>query len=140
MTIARQGGLRLEIVLALGALMLLAFVPLFFAVASLSRSTVWSLGEQSARALGRSMAAHVEEVRGTGRPNLVEMALDVQVHELMRDGVVAACVFADEGGPATCAGVPAEARALREHGEHASGLPRGAAPARRCAKSEGASR
>jgi len=31
---ARQAGLRLQIVLALAGLMLLAFVPLFFAVAS----------------------------------------------------------------------------------------------------------
>ncbi|HEY5147467.1 MAG TPA: hypothetical protein VII82_11910, partial [Polyangiaceae bacterium] len=35
-----QSGLRLQIVLALAGLMILAFVPLFFAVASLTRATI----------------------------------------------------------------------------------------------------
>jgi two-component system, NtrC family, sensor kinase len=125
-TIARQGGLRLEIVLALGGLMVLAFVPLFFAVASLSRSTVWSLGEQSANALGRSMAAQVAEARESGRPEGVKRALEAQVRELGRDGVLAACVFRGEGGRVACAGAPAEASAIEEEDrEHVNDLPRG---------------
>jgi two-component system NtrC family sensor kinase len=45
-----QLGLRLQIVLALAGLMLLAFVPLFFAVASLTRATVLEAREHDAGA------------------------------------------------------------------------------------------
>ena len=47
----------MQIVLALAGLMLLAFVPLFFAVASLTQATVAGAREQGARVLGRAIAA-----------------------------------------------------------------------------------
>ena len=42
-------GLRVQIVLALAGLMALAFLPLFFAVASLTRASLLSEREQTAR-------------------------------------------------------------------------------------------
>jgi signal transduction histidine kinase len=51
-----QLGLRLQIVLALAGLMLLAFVPLFFAVASLTRATVLEAREHDAMARPRTAA------------------------------------------------------------------------------------
>ncbi len=75
-TAVLQPGLRLQIVLALAGLMLLAFVPLFFAVASLARATVLSAREQSARVLGRAIAAHVADAHAGGAPGAVAHALD----------------------------------------------------------------
>ncbi len=100
---ARQAGLRLQIVVALAALMLLAFVPLFFAVASLARATVLGGREQSARALGRAIAAHVADAYNSGRPGAIEQAVSVHAG---RDGVDAICAFARGGSRVVCAGSP----------------------------------
>src|SRR5690348_9253495 len=59
-------GIRVQLLLALGSLLVLAFVPLFFAVASLTRATMTSAREASARALGRAVAGHVTAA-GEGR-------------------------------------------------------------------------
>src|SRR6478736_3246168 len=56
---AVRGGLRLQILLLLGGLLLLAFVPLFFAVATYTSVTLQQLRVGHARALGRAIAAHV---------------------------------------------------------------------------------
>lgn len=73
----RQAGLRLQIVLALAGLMLLAFVPLFFAVASLARATVMSAREQAALALGRAVAADVDDARQHGSADSVARLLSM---------------------------------------------------------------
>jgi len=60
-----RAGLRLQLVLALGALTVLAFVPLYLAVASLTRHTLRTTREDVARALGRAVAGRlVADVRG----------------------------------------------------------------------------
>jgi signal transduction histidine kinase len=97
-------GLRVQILLALGGLLLLAFVPLFFAVASLTRVTLHGVRERSARALGRAVASHVAEVEARDRAGL-QRALESHVGE---GGVDALCVFADDGTRVACAGDPAE--------------------------------
>jgi two-component system NtrC family sensor kinase len=107
---ARQAGLRLQIVLALAGLMLLAFVPLFFAVASLARATVLGAREEAARALGRAVATHVSDARDSGSPLAVERALQGHAG---RDAVDAICVFAAEGARLACAGVDADAGSMR---------------------------
>ncbi len=56
-------GIRLQLLLSLGSLLVLAFVPLYFAVASLTRATMGSVREASARALGRAIAGHVTAAR-----------------------------------------------------------------------------
>ena len=52
-------GIRLQLLLALGSLLVLAFLPLFFAVASLTRASLSQVRAQSATALGRAIAGHV---------------------------------------------------------------------------------
>lgn len=93
-------GLRLQIVLALAGLMLLAFVPLFFAVASLTRATVLEAREHSARARGRSIAAHVADAQAGG-PAAIEGVL---ASIAASDDVDGACVFALDGSRLACVG------------------------------------
>jgi two-component system NtrC family sensor kinase len=57
-------GIRVQLLLALAGLMALAFVPLFFAVAGLTQSTLQSSRDLAARSLGRAVAAHVSDARG----------------------------------------------------------------------------
>jgi two-component system NtrC family sensor kinase len=54
---ARTPGLRVQIVLALAALMVVSFVPLYIAVASLTRATLSGERERAARSVARSIAA-----------------------------------------------------------------------------------
>jgi two-component system NtrC family sensor kinase len=107
---ARQAGLRLQIILALAGLMLLAFVPLFFAVASLAQATVAGAREQSARVLGRAIAAHVGDAHASGTPGAVARALEGHAGW---DDVDAVCVFTRDGTKLACAGSPADAAAMR---------------------------
>jgi signal transduction histidine kinase len=104
-------GIRLQIVLALSALLVLAFVPLFVAVASLTRATVRAEREASARSIGRAVAAHVEEARRSRTEGELGALLD---SEIGAGGVTALGVY-DEGGravfrvgdPDTAAALPA---------------------------------
>jgi len=107
---ARATGLRLQIVLALAGLMLLAFVPLFFAVASLTRATVLGAREQGARALARSIAAHVADARASGTPGALERAIEAHAG---RDSVDAVCVFGRDGARLACAGSTADVAGMR---------------------------
>lgn len=68
MAVAPRSGLRLRIILSLAGVMLLAFVPLFFAVAQVTRVTASAYREEAARGLGRAVAAHVGEV--SARPGV----------------------------------------------------------------------
>jgi two-component system, NtrC family, sensor kinase len=106
----RRAGLRVQIVLALAGLMLLAFLPLFFAVASLAQATVAAAREESARVLGRAIAAHVADARASGKPGSVERALEAHAGW---DDVDTVCVFARDGARVACAGSPADAAVLR---------------------------
>jgi two-component system, NtrC family, sensor kinase len=106
----RQAGLRVQIVLALAGLMLLAFLPLFFAVASLAQATVAGAREESARVLGRAIAAHVADARATGVKGAVERALEGHAGW---DDVDTVCVFTRDGARLACAGSPADAAVLR---------------------------
>jgi len=56
-------GLRLQILLLLGGLLLAAFLPLFFAVSTYARFTLREVRATSARALGRAIAGQVAEAR-----------------------------------------------------------------------------
>jgi two-component system NtrC family sensor kinase len=121
-------GLRLQIVLALAGLMLLAFVPLFFAVASLTRATILGAREQAARVVGRAIAAHVTDVRSTFGPNesatgngnpatnggaeadALRRALS---EHLGKGGVDAICVFANDGALVACDGAPLDVAAMK---------------------------
>jgi two-component system, NtrC family, sensor kinase len=108
-----QLGLRSQIVLALAGLMLLAFVPLFFAVASLTRATIVSAREHAARSLGRAIAARVADARSRGSSSAVESALRRTTETA---DVAATCIFAQDGSRVGCAGSPADAAAMHPQG------------------------
>lgn len=103
-------GLRLQIVLALAGLLLLAFGPLFFAVASLTRATVLDSREQADVALARAFAAHLSEARASADPGALDRAL--RVHGRRRD-VRAMCVFGADGARLSCEGSSRDVAALR---------------------------
>jgi len=102
-------GLRLQLVLALGALTLLAFGPLFFAVASLTRASVISLGEQAAREESRAIAVHVDDIRARRDLPALRSILRRQAAAV---GVRALCAFDGDGGELACEGAPADVAAI----------------------------
>ena len=102
-------GLRLQISLLLGGLMLLAFVPLFFAVATYTRLTLQQVRESSARSLGRAVAGHVGEARGERSPAGLSALLEA---EIGTEGVEAIGVYDQSGKPILRLGDPVAALAL----------------------------
>jgi signal transduction histidine kinase len=96
-----EPGLRLQILLSLAGLMLLAFVPLFFAVASLARATVQGAHERAAQDIGRLVVRHVVSAYARGRPDAAAEEVERQVG---KDGVVAICAYDASGGMIACAG------------------------------------
>jgi two-component system NtrC family sensor kinase len=108
-----QSGLRLQIVLALAGLMLLAFVPLFFAVASLTRATIVGARAEAARAVGHAIAAHVADVLAAGDPSRTAEAVTRAIAEHVgTGGVEAICVFGARGTLVVCDGSPREVAAM----------------------------
>jgi HAMP domain-containing protein len=104
-------GIRLQLLLALGSLLVLAFVPLFFAVASLTQATLSAARTSSAQALGRAVAGHVIASRAARPADEIAPLLEAQVgHE----GVAAIGVYDASGkqvaraGDAAAAALPAE--------------------------------
>jgi len=71
-------GIRLQLLLALGSLLVLAFLPLFFAVASLTRASLTQVRAVSAASLGRAVAGHVT-ARAALRPGDLLPLLDAQI-------------------------------------------------------------
>jgi two-component system NtrC family sensor kinase len=96
-----HAGLRLQIVVALAGLMLLAFGPLYFAVASLTRATVIAARDQTAAALGEAIAAHVFDALRDGDRDAVARAVRAQSEN---PDVVAVCAFAADGPRVACEG------------------------------------
>src|SRR5690349_19522668 len=126
---AVRGGLRLQILLLMGGLLLLAFVPLFFAVATYTSVTLQQLRVGHARALGRAIAAHVAEAR--------ERRSEAELMSLLRaeigtEGVEAIGVYSPAGPRLAAAGEPhavaelppsaSNREGLQEHGRAASVL------------------
>jgi two-component system NtrC family sensor kinase len=106
---SRAPGLRVQILLALAGLMSLAFVPLFFAVAGVTRATLLGAREQGARALGRAVAADLGEVRA--RATSAELARVLDSH-VGHGGLEAACIWGPTGERDACAGSPADVGAI----------------------------
>jgi signal transduction histidine kinase len=103
-------GLRAQIALALVSLMLLAFGPLFFAVASLTRANAFGERQRAAAALGRVIGEHVAAAVARHEPGGVQQALG----ELLGSpDVVAICAFAEGRVALGCAGDPAEQALIR---------------------------
>ena len=72
-------GIRWQVLLSLGALLILALVPLFFAVASLTRATLRHVRADSAVFLGRAVAGHVAVASETHPPADLEPLLSAQL-------------------------------------------------------------
>jgi signal transduction histidine kinase len=91
-------GIRLQILLALGALLVLAFVPLFLAVASLTRASLSQARAASATALGRAVAGHVmaraDRTGAHGSPPDLSPLLDAQIGP---EGVAAIGLYDRDG-------------------------------------------
>jgi two-component system NtrC family sensor kinase len=88
-TDSRTPGLRLQIILALAGLMLLAFLPLYVAVASLTRATVLGARESAALAVVRAVALHVTDAERYGHAE-VQRVLESHVS---RGGIEGLTVF-----------------------------------------------
>ena len=96
----KAAGLRLQIVLALAGIILLAYVPLFFAIAQVTRATSQSYREDSARSIGRAVAAHVVDVERRD-PAALQRTLEAHVGE---GGALAVAVFGPDGARRASAG------------------------------------
>ncbi|HWZ90267.1 MAG TPA: HAMP domain-containing sensor histidine kinase [Polyangiaceae bacterium] len=98
-----RAGLRLQILLLLGALLLVTFVPLFYAVATYASFTLRQVRETHARALGRAVAGHVSEARAHRSP---EQLLSLLGAEVGAQGVAAIGIYGADGRPVARAGEP----------------------------------
>lgn len=72
-------GIRAQLVVWLAALLALAFAPLFFAIANLARASFTQTWEQQSHALGRAVAAHVNEARAQRSDDDLEALLEAQI-------------------------------------------------------------
>lgn len=96
-------GLRLQILLLLGGLMLVAFIPLFYAVATYTSYTLKDVRETNARALGRAVATRVAEARSRRSP---EELLELLNESLGGEGVQAIGVYDRSGKAVVRSGDP----------------------------------
>jgi two-component system NtrC family sensor kinase len=103
-------GLRLEWLIAFGALLVLSFVPLFFAVSRLTEASMASARERSARELGRAIGAHVGDAANRHDEATTAALLDATVDE---QGVVGIAVYGDSGDKLASRG--SEAGSLPDH-------------------------
>jgi two-component system, NtrC family, sensor kinase len=104
-----RGGLRLQILLLLGGLLLLAFVPLYYAVTTYTSVTLQQLRVGHARALGRAIAAHVAEAR---ERRSEEELMGLLRAEIGTEGVEALGVYSLAGSRLAAAGEPDAVAAL----------------------------
>jgi two-component system NtrC family sensor kinase len=94
-------GIRLQILLLLGALLAIGFVPLYLAVARLTEASLTSARRDYARDLGRAVASQVLEARATRRAEDLSSLLEAQLSDA---GVTAIAVYDGAGTQAVAAG------------------------------------
>ncbi|MBK7402275.1 MAG: HAMP domain-containing histidine kinase [Myxococcales bacterium] len=113
-------GLRSQLLLSLGLLAVVAFVPLYFALAGLTRVTLERTRDDAAKALGRAVAGRLGDHVGGADPALRDVAM-ASLDASAREGVVAIRVTRP-ARPALEVGNEAALGALRTHapqaGEH----------------------
>jgi len=102
-------GLRLQILLLLGGLLVLAFVPLHYAIATYSGVATQRLREAGARALGRSVAGHGAEARAFRTERQLRALIDA---EIGTEGVEAVGLYDPTGAVTLRTGDPRSAAAL----------------------------
>jgi C4-dicarboxylate-specific signal transduction histidine kinase len=96
-------GLRVQILLLLGALLLVTFIPLHFAVATYTEVALRQQRETDMRLLGRALAARISEQRENRSPSELR---DMLASEVARGGVEALGVFDTAGNPLARVGDP----------------------------------
>jgi two-component system, NtrC family, sensor kinase len=89
--------------------MLLAFVPLFFVVATYTNYALKQIRDANARALGRAIAGHVAEARASRSPAQLMSLLDA---EIGAEGVEAIGVYERDGKAIARAGEPTAVDAI----------------------------
>jgi len=94
-------GIRLQILFALGALLVIAFVPLYVAVANLTEASLFSMRREAASDLSRSVASHVILALHHDERASLEDLLKVQLAD---GGVVAIAVYDQRGAIEASAG------------------------------------
>lgn len=100
--------------MALAGLLLLAFLPLFFAVARLTERSITETQADGARSLGRLMAAQIAERKHAPLPRDESAELSrTLARSVDLSGALAAVVFDEQGSVLAQAG--AEASAVAEH-------------------------
>src|SRR5262245_57543449 len=109
-----RAGLRLRLLLVLGALLVIAFVPLFFAVATYTSITLRNVREAHARALGRAIAGHAAEA---ARRRSSEDLMPLLRAEVGTEGVEAIGVYGDDGRPVGRVGEPSAVALLPDRVE-----------------------
>jgi signal transduction histidine kinase len=107
-------GIRLQLVLTFGSLLVLAFVPLLFAVASLTRATFGVLESRTALAVGRAVAAHVVQTDAGGAKVKARDLLPAPSGASPADPVLAVGLYDQEGRLVDSAGDAAAAKWLPE--------------------------
>jgi signal transduction histidine kinase len=101
-------GLRLQILVALAGVILVAYVPLFFAIAQVTRATSLAYREDAARSLGRAIAAHVADVHASDAPGLAR----TMASHVGERGAIAIAVYGPTGEVLATAGPNAEVASL----------------------------
>jgi C4-dicarboxylate-specific signal transduction histidine kinase len=98
-------GIRLQWLLAFGALLVLAFAPLFFAVSRLTQASISTTREASARELGRAIAGLVSTAsEGRSRAELEEQVSA----QIVEGSVTAIAAYGRDGAPLVAAGPESE--------------------------------
>ncbi len=98
-------GLRLQIVLSLAGILLLSYVPLFFAIAGVTSATLLASRERAARSIGRAVAAHVARASDSNHGAALEAVLAADVGD---GGARAVVVYDRDGARVAAAGDSAE--------------------------------
>jgi signal transduction histidine kinase len=93
----------------LGALLVIAFVPLFFAVATYTSITLRNVREANARALGRAIAGHAAEA---ARRRSSDELMPLLRADVGTEGVQAIGVYGADGRPVARVGEPSAVEAL----------------------------
>jgi len=92
-------------VLSLAGVLLLSYVPLFFAIAGVTQATLLASRERAARSFGRAVAAHVAHAAESSRGTDLDAVVAADVGD---DGARAVAVFDRAGARVAGAGDAAE--------------------------------
>jgi len=80
-------GIRVQLVLAMGALLLLALVPLYLTTTQLTQAALANARQEAARARGRATAAHVLAATTDSRGDATRAVLEAQVGDGGLEGI-----------------------------------------------------